>query len=408
MCNNKIMPVKNFIKEITSKDIKLSQNTIKNMIEAANSEQFGQLCQNADFIFPFLKERIIKDFVKLINKENLNCLFEFSKIYSFDFEDLIVNSWIKFACEDLTDEILELFEKGCDSQKTYCAKYFSKIQDSLALEYLNKEAKSTFLPLKTNCAMALAKFGDKEVLDEMKALVLNSDDDFEKLSAFEFICAYGGENQIKFALNSAFSSPFCANILSKILDNNDINYLKNILDEKTLIRIFKAILDEYPEEIGLDSVYYWNLADFIKIIYNFKNQYANNVLMIAKQKFEEFSKNDIYTFDFDKNVKNEVRNISSLLDSLDLDDSLVECELNCEDEYQINTAIEAIKECRLSRCKEILAKFINEGKLNYRQSADAAFALKELGASDLISQESIEKIENENIKALIKSYMAIS
>ena len=77
------MSSQNFIKNITSKDINLSKNTILQMVKSVNIEDFSELCQKSDFIFPFLKERIINDFVKLINKENLNAIFEFSKIELF-------------------------------------------------------------------------------------------------------------------------------------------------------------------------------------------------------------------------------------------------------------------------------------------------------------------------------------
>ena len=70
------MPNENFIKNITSKDIKLSQNTILNMVKTVSVDNFRELCEKCDFIFPFLKERIINDFVKLINKEDLKAVFE--------------------------------------------------------------------------------------------------------------------------------------------------------------------------------------------------------------------------------------------------------------------------------------------------------------------------------------------
>ena len=262
MCNNKIMSGENLIKNITSKDINLSINTLKTLINSENIEQYRELCEKADFIFPFLKERIIKDFVKLVNKENLKTIFKFSSIHCSDFEDLIVNSWTKFACEDLTDEILELFENGTNEQKTHCAKYFSYIQDSLALEYLNKYAKSDYEPLKINCAQALSAFKSTEVLDEMKNIILNSNDDFEKLNAFSFIIAYGGEEQIKFVFEYTFSSPFLTSIISSILDYNDINYLKTILNNETLTQILNIIINEYPEEIELNTILYCLNIDF--------------------------------------------------------------------------------------------------------------------------------------------------
>jgi len=83
------MPYENFIKNITSKDIKLSHSTIENMIKTSDIEAFGLLCEKADFIFPFLKERISKDLVKLVEETDLGVIFDFARYYSSDFEEMI-------------------------------------------------------------------------------------------------------------------------------------------------------------------------------------------------------------------------------------------------------------------------------------------------------------------------------
>lgn len=392
------MSDKNFIKNITSKDIKLSQNTIKTLIKAANVEEFGELIEKADFIFPFLKERISRDFVKLVEEEDLKAVFEFSKIYCPDFENMIVESWIKFANEDLTDEILNIFENGTLEQKAYCAKYFSFVCDSLALDLLKKYSKSDFEPLKNNAIIALSAFGDVEILNEMKEIILKSDDDFEKFSAFNFISIYGKDEQIKFVFENAFSSPFLINIISNVLDNIEINHLKNILDEKTLIKIFQIIIEKYPEELSIDTSYYWNFIDYIKLIYKIANQHSRLVLILAREKFREFSENDIYTFDFDKNIKAEIKNISKFLNSLDL-----KCENfeNYEDDFELSAILDVIKELKLVDRADFLVSIFNN--VNEEKKARIALTLKELNKIDLIDIELIEKIKNENIKALIKS-----
>jgi len=393
------MKPENFIKDITSKDIKLSHSIIKNMIKTSDIKAFNLLCEKCDFIFPFLKERINADFVKLIEEKDLNAVFKFSEIYCADFEDMIVNSWVKFASQDLTDEILELFENGTVEQKAYCAKYFVKIQDPLALEHLKNNVFSDFEPLKTNCALALSAFQDVEILDKMKEIVLKSNDDFEKLNAFNFISTYSGEKQIKFVIEQAFLSPFAINIISNVLDFNELNYLKNILDNKTMTKIFQLIIEEYPEDLSLDSAYYWNLAEFIKLIYRFDSSYSKNVLILAREKFKEFSENDIYTFDFDKNIKNEIKNISNLLKSLDLEFSVE----NFEDEFVLSAILEVIKELKLDEKAEFLANLFS--RTNEEKKAQIALILKEFKKIDLIDIEIIKQIQNENIKALIESYL---
>ena len=391
------MSSNNLIKNITSKDLNLSLNTIKTLINTSNLEDFGELCEKSDFIFPFLKKRITDDFVKLINKENLNTVFEFSKIYCEDFEDLIVKSWVKFACEDLTDEILELFENGTNEQKAYCASYFKYIQDPLALEYLNEFAKSDFEALMLNCAKTLSIFKDETILNEMKNVIKTQDDEFEKLSAFNFICAYNGEENIKFIVQNAFSSPFLSNILSNLMDFCGIEYLKTILGEDDLIKIFQTIIEKYPEEISIDTAYYWNFIDYINLIYSFNNQYSKNVLILAREKFKEYSTNDIYLFDFDKNTKEEIKNIAKLLNSLDLTFKLNEN----YDNMQLSACLSVIKELKLVEYCDFLIDLLNNA--NEEKTAQIVLVLKKLEKTNLINREIIENMQNENLKAFCLS-----
>lgn len=394
------MSSSNLIKNVTSKDLNIRLNTIKNLINSGNIEDFKTLCNSADFIFPFLKKRINEDFVKLINKENLNTVFNFSNIYCEDFEDIIVQSWLKFASEDLTDEILELFENGKDDQKAYCASYFKHIQDPLALEYLNKFALSEFEPLINNCAQALCAFKDEKILNEMKNIILSSDDEFKKINAYSFICAYGEENNIKFVLSNVFSSPFASNIISNLMDLYGFEYLKTFLDNTTLIKIFQTIIDKYPEEISIDTSYYWNLSDFIKLIYSFNNRYAKNVLILAREKFKEYGQNDIYTFDFDKNTKQEIKNIANLLNLLDL---TFELSQNYADNFELSASLNVIKELKLVEHCQFLITMLNEAK--EENIAQIILILKDLNKTNLINIDKIEQIKNENIKAFCLSLL---
>jgi len=393
------MPKNNFIKNITSKDINLSQNTILNMIKTSSLEDFKELCKNSDFIFPFLKERIIKDFVKLIDKENLTTVFNFSKIYCLDFEDLIINSWLKYACEDLTDDILELFENGSDEQKAYCALYFKHIQDPLALEYLNKYAYSDFEALKINCAQTLGKFRDKKVYEEMKNIILNSQDDFEKNSAYSFLSAYGGSETIDFILDNCFANSFKIQIVANLLDFYDFNTIKN-LDKNKVVQIFSTLIEGYPEYIDLNTIGFYRILDFAELINSYNIQYAKNALILAREKFREFFENDIYTFDLDKTAKEDLKEIYNFLKSLSLSTDLKE-ELKQYNTNQYELALSVIQELKLKDYTQILAD--NLEKLNEEFIAKTVVILKELKACDLIPLNILNKIQNENIKALTLS-----
>ena len=413
------MQSENFIKNLISKDINVSKNTIANLIKSKNIEQFKLLVKNCDFIFPNIKQRIINDFVKIINITDLDLIFEFSKIYCEDFEDIIVKSWLKFADDDLTDRILELFEKGGNDQKAYCAKYFYFINDPLALDYLINEAKTTdFEPLRGNCAMALCAFKNSEVLDYFKDLIKNSNDEFEKLKAYNFIINYKNEedfkndDNIKFVIQNAFKSPFSANIISNILDLYDFSYISKILNndesEDEICLFVQTIIENYPENISLESVYYWDVYGILKYLSNFNNQYSKNILFLAKTKFDEFNKNDIYTFDLDRNTKNEVRNISNYLNSLKLDFDNLKDELDTIEHYEeqrFNLALEVIKELKLDYSDILIQKFkINLDNKNYTNCAKIASVLSLLNKKNMLDKNMILSIDDNNIKALIESY----
>ena len=403
MCNNLIMPLHNLLKNITSKDINLSKNTIRELIKSADLANFNELAKSSDFIFSFLKERIINDFVKLINKSELNCVFEFAKIYNSDFEDLIVKSWLKFADEDLTDKILELFENGSVEEKAYCAKYFATIKDPLALDILYKNSYVDFLPLKINCAKTLKEFKDVKIVEEMKNVILNSDDEFEKNSAYTFILAYGGSDLIKFSLENCFKSPFLADIISSLLDYNDFYSLKEILDDETLIRIFCVLIENYPENISLNTIKYYQIFDFVKYISRLKSQYSKNALALCRLNFDEYLSNEVYNFDLDKDLKNELRDIVQYLKTLNIDfKGLREEIINNFSSYHFETSLKVINEYKLVEYARLLADLVNENRLSLDYLCQCVQVLKTLEKTELIKKDVVKNIDNSNIRAFIE------
>lgn len=398
------MSLENFIKNITSKDENLAINTTKSLILNQETANFSKLVEKGDFIFPFLKDKIINNFVKIIKKENLKTVFEFSKIYSYDFEDLIVKSWLKFASEDLTDEILELFENGTKDQKAYCASYFSHICDNLALENLKKYSKDDFYPLKINSIKALKSFQDETILNEAKETILKSDDDFKKVDAFEILSIFQGRENLKFIVENSKNNPFIATIISYLFDYNSFFEIKNALDENQLLKIFNVFYENMPEIINLDSLISYDFLDFIKTLEKIKNQYSTNLLFLTSKKFDEFS-DDIYTFDMDKNTKNELFNIKKYLNNLVFDFSSLKDELNFKDDKQrFQIALEVIEKNNFNEFDETLADFVNNNSVENELVALICALFKKKDKINLINKDNIEKIEDKNIKELILSY----
>ncbi len=401
MCNNILMSSSNLLKNIISKDKNIFENTIKNLLRTGNTADFEELCKKSDFIFPFIKDKIIDYFVKIVNKEDLNIIFKFSKIYSFDFEDIIVKSWLKFADEDLTDEILELFENGTDEQKSYCAKYFTFIKDSLSLENLEKYIYSDFEPLRINSALALKAFGQNNVLNDIKNKVISCDNEYDKIPLYQILSVWGGSENIKFILENSISSLFTGNIISNILDYNEFDTLKKYLDKNTVFNIFNVLIENYPENIELNTIAYYQIYDFIEYLKNNLNQYSNNLLALARRQFLEYETNEIYNFDLDKDTKNELKRINESLNAVNPDFSNLEQELKSNNPYRFETAIKVIQEYKINLLNSTLADLMNNNNTDLRYRALIAQTLKSLGCVNLIDKNEVTKIQNDNIKALI-------
>ena len=178
------------LKNLTGKNPKDFEPVAYSLINNSDTELFRELVEKDDFLFDFVKQNVALRLEKVCNESNFLNLLNFLKYYSPAYEDFIISTLVKYADEDLTDKMLELFENGSDNEKTYCAKYFSYIQDSLALNYLKENAYSENSSLAANCASALGILNDE--FSYNKAIeMLNSEDEFTKLDSVKFLVSYG-------------------------------------------------------------------------------------------------------------------------------------------------------------------------------------------------------------------------
>ena len=118
---------------------------------------------------------------------------------------------------------------------------------------------------------------------------------------------------------------------------------------------------------------------------------------MAREKFKEYSTNDIYLFDFDKNTKEEIKNIAKLLNSLDLTFKLNEN----YDNMQLSACLSVIKELKLVEYCDFLIDLLNNA--NEEKTAQIVLVLKKLEKTNLINCEIIENMQNENLKAFCLS-----
>ncbi len=396
---------------LISKDKNTARSAANLVVNNSDIETFKILCEKSDFIFDFIKEKIIQNLCFAVNSKNLSNTFNFTKIYNQDFEDFIVQSWINFADEDLTDKILELFENGTNEQKTYAAAYFYHINDPLAIEYLNNYAFSEFEPLAQNCARTLKQFNDKYLYNKAIEIIKNeSIDDFEKYKYVNFLTSFGEISALDtliYYLKHTFTKSFAA---------SNILYLTNFSEliktnKEDALNIFDVLIGAYPEEISLDTIIDFEVFDFIKYLMNQiqieNNSFIKRLLLKTKYKFNLISREDIYTFDLNKQIKKEISSISNFINTSDIDlFEGLENELYSNNKEQILETFDVILNFGKTNFAPQIAKTI-EVSVFEDVIAEGIRTLKVFGKLDIVNKDAIiTKVQNENLKALITSYFS--
>lgn len=384
------------LKKLTSKNKNDYEAVAKHLVDDCDVELFKELVDNDDFLFDFVKNNVAQRLENAVNQNNYQNLIEFLKYYSQSYEDAIVGSLVKYADEDLTDLMLDKFENGCDNEKAYAAKYFAKIQDPLAYEFLRLNSYSDNEFLAQNCAMTLGAWHDEKSYDEAIEKLQNSDD-FEKLSAVKFLTAYGDKKAVPKLFDAMKNSTMAENIAGEIPYLVPLYELIKSDYENALLAII-YITNALGEILPLSVVFDFELFEvFEDLINNHEDSKMAITLLNAKGKFETLTENDEYLFDEDKNTKNEIFDIKKLLNSAKKKDleKYVNDELR-EDSPFVYTALDfatdelAIRELLKSNNQTLILK--------------TAEVLKSLGNFDETARTvALLKVTDINIKAIIRA-----
>jgi len=309
-----------FIKKLSGKNKGEYEQAAKEMIDNADAALFKELVDSDDFLFDFVKQNVANRLANVCNETNYKNLLKFFDYYSPFYDDFIVSTLAKYADEDLTDEILEIFETGTAPQKTYCAKYFFYIQDPLALELLRENSYTDNDSLNANCAATLGAFHD-EIAYNTAIEKLKSTDEFESLSAVKFLVMYGDKKALPELISAMKNSTLAENIAG------EIPYLESIFEilSQNLsdgLLVLNNIINGLGEILGLSCVFDYEMFDiFERLIRNAGESKIAVVLLNAEEKFNMLTENDEYLFDEDKNTKNEIhdyREISIFKDGVTL------------------------------------------------------------------------------------------
>lgn len=384
------------LKKLTGKNKNDYEKVAAEIVNNADTALFKELVESDGYLFDFVKQNVAQRLAAACNETNYHNLLKFFDYYSPYYDDFIVSTLARYADEDLTDEILDMFENGTTAQKTYCAKFFSYIQDPLALELLRENSYTEDESLNANCAATLGIFQD-EMSYNNAIRKLQNEDEFEKLSAVKFLVLYGDKKALPEILHAMKNSTMAENIAG------EIPYLETIfeiLDEQYEdgLLVLNHIVNGLGEIIGLSSVFDYELYDvFERIIRNSNDSKAAVVLLNAQEKFAILTENDEYLFDEDKNTKNEINDVKKLLSSINIKNlkPLVLQELN-ETSPFVYTALDfaddvfAIRELLKCSNQTIILK--------------TAEVLKKLNNLDEPTKTvALLKVSDENIKSIIRA-----
>ena len=384
------------LKKLTGKNKNDYESVAKHLVDDCDVELFKELVDNDDFLFDFVKNNVAQRLENAVNQNNYQNLVEFLKYYSQSYEDVIIDSLVKYADEDLTDLMLDKFENGCDNEKTYAAKYFAKIQDPLAYEFLRLNSYSDNEFLAQNCAMTLGAWHDEKSFDEAIEKLQNTDD-FEKLSAVKFLTAYGDKKAVPKLFEAMKTSTMAENIAGEIPYLVSLYELIKTDYENALLAII-YITNALGEILPLSVVFDFEFFEvFEELINNHDDNKVAITLLNARDKFDTLTENDEYLYDEDKNTKNEIFDIKKLLNSAKKKDleKYINDELR-EDSPFVFTALDfatdelAIRELLKSNNQTLILK--------------TAEVLKSLGNFDETARTvALLKVTDINIKAIIRA-----
>lgn len=384
------------LKKLTGKNKNDYEAVAKHLVDDCDVELFKELVDNDDSLFDFVKNNVAQRLENAINQNNYQNLVEFLKYYSQFYEDVIIDSLVKYADEDLTDLMLDKFENGCDNEKTYAAKYFAKIQDPLAYEFLRLNSYSDNEFLAQNCAMTLGAWHDEKSFDEAIEKLQNTDD-FEKLSAVKFLTAYGDKKAVPKLFEAMKTSTMAENIAGEIPYLVSLYELIKTDYENALLAII-YITNALGEILPLSVVFDFEFFEvFEELINNHDDSKVAITLLNARDKFDTLTENDEYLYDEDKNTKNEIFDIKKLLNSAKKKDleKYINDELR-EDSPFVFTALDfatdelAIRELLKSNNQTLILK--------------TAEVLKSLGNFDETARTvALLKVTDINIKAIIRA-----
>jgi len=404
-----------YITDLTAKDRNIGLKAAKHIIDTKDLDAWKCLIDNSDNIFNFIKQNISNSFNQAINQNNYKNVFEFLKIYSFDFDECLLDKLIEFSNKDeLLHTMTDLLQNGSTDEKAYAAKYFTIIPDNNITKYLFEAYEDDDESLKYNVAKALSAAKDT-VSYNYYLERLSDEDDWIKLDAAQFLQWYDNKDAFTELLNAMNNSTMPEHIAgyAGMLDN--ISKYFNSCDENiknAALDCYQYLIDSLAEVWPLSTITDFNLFDCVETLITLIASEKDNsryaiLLLKTKSQLDTFFNNDEYKFNETKDTLEEMESILEIINEggdnfFNNCKKLIRTELESTNIKRVTFAVETIA---LFGLKEYVSDL--KEMLSNDYSDDVIFeiisALKSLNDFENVDKNSVlSKITDINIKSVVE------
>ena len=397
------------LNDLISKDNSAAKEAAIKLLAEKDVESFKILNSKSEFLFDFIKEKILKNLIGAVNSKNCLNLFEFLKVYSPDFKGFILHPLVQFKTPEIEDKMLNFLCSGSDEEKTYATEFFTILADKTKYEKIKANLNADFEPLKIASINYLSNLGFRfEFEESLKILEDNSKDNFEKLTQVEFLAYFGDKKAFEPIYNYFINEDNSYTIANFLLDLKPFSTLIEENREDEILNILSSIILNFPDSISFEEINYYINEGLFEFLLESENNLSALILFYLKNKTELILEDENYSIDLTKENKKEANIINSKLNNaiqiFDKKETLA-LGLNSINYFENILSLEIIKEENI----EIIEPIYNllEKTTNNEIIMDILYCLQNQNKlNETLINKILLKTENEILKAQIKSFIS--
>lgn len=397
------------LNDLISKDNSAAKGAAIKLLAEKDVESFKILNSKSEFLFDFIKEKILKNLIGAVNSKNCLNLFEFLKVYSPDFKGFILHPLVQFKTPEIEDKMLNFLCSGSDEEKTYATEFFTILADKTKYEKIKANLNADFEPLKIASINYLSNLGFRlEFEESLKILEDKSKDNFEKLTQVEFLAYFGDKKAFEPIYNYFINEDNSYTIANFLLDLKPFSTLIEENKEDEILNILSSIILNFPDSISFEEINYYINEGLFEFLLESENNLSALILFYLKNKTELILEDENYSIDLTKENKKEANIINSKLNNaiqiFDKKETLT-LGLNSINYFENILSLEIIKEENI----EIIEPIYNllEKTTNNEIIMDILYCLQNQNKlNETLINKILLKTENEILKAQIKSFIS--